>query len=539
MAAFSEASSSSAATQSQGSLSADKSVVTWEAANKVHFIAYPGGNPHYSPTGPRIADIKDVAERMKTVASLCLDNYSGFAVVENYPTVAKNATPSLHQVLDPQLQRAVLSFSRYPEKDDISDLSTPYNTTQTRSLLHRMNLPFSIMALPSAAQKVLHSQMLCYFDSLKERSDHMEHWNQCTLDFFKRYDYRESDNAYELFSQLGCSIAGKFLLGIHDPDFGHYAWIWNTLFAPKPQESTDKNFFEKASSFFEGVSQKMKQGVAKFYSYDQGLYPLVAAHVKRMCRHSSEALLPGDDFLSYCHKHKVAAQVVDALDEDYKARAVPFAKKYGLSLMQMVLVDAAITLIIGMQENFAFTLAECCRRLKGATLEQERLRHNPERLSAFVDEVLRWIPPEGHIRQLRWDTTVTYKGSGQHEGKTLTHHMKAGDLIGLDPSSISRNESVYPHAGIFDTTRPDKTKHCPFGAGPHRCPGEPIARLWIRETLKTIVDHFDIGSPDGDEQVYQRFIVAFTMKHEPPVKLALKEGKKKGINPAWEHQVPQ
>lgn len=521
MAATSEAPSTLATRKTQGAMAVSPeggSSVTWDMGGDVRIVSYPGGNRDYHPTGPRLGDIKDVDARIRAIATLDSSKYTGFAIVDGYKALDQSAGQRMHLLIEHQLQKPLLSFNRFPSAEGIADLSTPFDTQRNYRLVKRLKLIFSPMALHPDGQKVMQSHMLRYFKACAS-SERMSSWSALTMEFFRRYDYRESDNAYELFSQLACFIAGRSVLGVEGDDFQHFSSIWNALFAPPPEERDDKSVLESVGDFFTSAGQKMQQGIAKFYSYDMGLYPCLVERVKEACR-SRSYTREATSFFDYCLANGVAEKILMALPQDLKDTARARAEKDGLTLSQKVMVDMAVSILIGMQENYAFTMAEACRRLGRDSVLQQLVRSNKEQLDYFIGEILRWIPPAGHNRQLRWDTEVSFKSD---DGATVTHQMRAGDLIGIHPSIFARSPKVYDHPERFAPSRAHKTKHCPFGHGPHRCPGEPVARPWLRETLGTILENFSIESAGkGGSAGPQRFLVAFTMKHEPPVDVKLK-----------------
>jgi cytochrome P450 len=69
--------------------------------------------------------------------------------------------------------------------------------------------------------------------------------------------------------------------------------------------------------------------------------------------------------------------------------------------------------------------------------------------------------------------------------------VKTGDRVALNFAAASRDPEVCTNPRKFDVHR-KKVVHTAFGAGPHRCIGEHLARLEIRvaieEFLKRIPD---------------------------------------------------
>jgi cytochrome P450 len=124
-------------------------------------------------------------------------------------------------------------------------------------------------------------------------------------------------------------------------------------------------------------------------------------------------------------------------------------------------------------------------RLLGERPElQRRLRTEPDRLSAFIEEVLRFEPPvRGIFRIATRDTTI-----GGVE-------VPEGSFVQLMWASGNRDERSFQDPDAFDPERYAGDRRPPrpiltFGHGIHLCPGAPLARLQIRVAFEELFGRF-------------------------------------------------
>ncbi|MEL7029240.1 MAG: cytochrome P450 [Pseudomonadota bacterium] len=104
-----------------------------------------------------------------------------------------------------------------------------------------------------------------------------------------------------------------------------------------------------------------------------------------------------------------------------------------------------------------------------------------------VEEIIRWVTPTKHfMRTACVDTSI----NGQA--------VSAGDWILLSYPSANRDEEVFEDPFVFDIGRKDARKHLAFGAGPHFCIGNQLARLQLRaffEELACSLEGMEIAGP--------------------------------------------
>jgi cytochrome P450 family 144 len=108
---------------------------------------------------------------------------------------------------------------------------------------------------------------------------------------------------------------------------------------------------------------------------------------------------------------------------------------------------------------------------------QQQVRENPELLTAFIEEMLRYEPPfRGHYRHVRNGTTLA--------GVDLpadSHLLLLWGAANRDPAHFDR-------PGEFLLDRAEAKGHISFGKGAHFCVGAALARLEATIVLRLLLD---------------------------------------------------
>jgi cytochrome P450 len=109
-------------------------------------------------------------------------------------------------------------------------------------------------------------------------------------------------------------------------------------------------------------------------------------------------------------------------------------------------------------------------------------------VQTVVEEALRWSSPVTHfMRRAHRDVKL--------HGETI----QAGDAVTAWIASANRDEAVFEQPYALDLGR-TPNRHVTFGYGPHRCLGNNLARLMLRqsfEELFTIAESFEVaGEPE-------------------------------------------
>jgi hypothetical protein len=108
---------------------------------------------------------------------------------------------------------------------------------------------------------------------------------------------------------------------------------------------------------------------------------------------------------------------------------------------------------------------------------QRQVRENPELLTAFIEETLRYEPPfRGHYRHVRNDTTLDGVG------------LSAGSHLLLLWGAANRDPAHFETPDQFRLDRTEAKGHITFGKGAHFCVGAALARLEAQIVLRLLLD---------------------------------------------------
>lgn len=144
---------------------------------------------------------------------------------------------------------------------------------------------------------------------------------------------------------------------------------------------------------------------------------------------------------------------------------------------QLTALGIMLTLFSAAGESTASLLGSAAWILTSKPHIQQQLRDDPDLLSAFIEETLRFEPPfRGHYRHVRHDTTLG--------GVTLpanSHLLLLWGAANRDPAQFDRPDE-------FRLDRVAAKNHLAFGKGAHFCIGAALARLEARIVLQTLLD---------------------------------------------------
>lgn len=162
---------------------------------------------------------------------------------------------------------------------------------------------------------------------------------------------------------------------------------------------------------------------------------------------------PQDDILTNLLNARVDRdELVGGVPDD------PLTMPEMLSIIQQLLVAG--------NETTTKMLTEMMRLLGENPDEWRKLREDPSRAKAVVDETLRLsTPTQGMFRVAMDDTEVA--GCPVSKGQRLVAMFAAAN----------RDPSVFPDPDTFDPDRPNVGAHLAFGKGTHFCLGANLSRL--------------------------------------------------------------
>ena len=108
---------------------------------------------------------------------------------------------------------------------------------------------------------------------------------------------------------------------------------------------------------------------------------------------------------------------------------------------------------------------------------QEQLREDHSKISAFIEEMLRFESPiKSNFRMARRATKI-----GDVD-------VRAGTSVLVMNGAANRDPRRFDEPDEFRLDRPNILQHIAFGRGIHTCPGAPIARAEVRVSLERILD---------------------------------------------------
>jgi cytochrome P450 len=122
----------------------------------------------------------------------------------------------------------------------------------------------------------------------------------------------------------------------------------------------------------------------------------------------------------------------------------------------------------------------------------ERLRADPERIPAFIEETLRMESPvKGSFRMARFKTEVA--------GVMIP----AGGIIMLLNAAANRDPKQFPDPDRFDPERANARTNIAFGSGEHFCPGANLARAEGRVSIARLLARMrEIRIPEDTRLTY-------------------------------------
>ncbi|TMQ22371.1 MAG: cytochrome P450 [Deltaproteobacteria bacterium] len=113
------------------------------------------------------------------------------------------------------------------------------------------------------------------------------------------------------------------------------------------------------------------------------------------------------------------------------------------------------------------------------------LRANPSRVPDAVEELLRFAPltpdkpggGQGNVRMALADVEL--------DGVCI----RAGDFVVTSITSANRDERIFVDSHEIDLGR-TPNPHMAFGHGPHHCPGDKLARMWLQVAVSCLLTRF-------------------------------------------------
>ena len=169
-----------------------------------------------------------------------------------------------------------------------------------------------------------------------------------------------------------------------------------------------------------------------------------------------------------------------------------------------------LTTFVGGNETTLNMLTMGMRKLATEPALQDELRANPDKIPAFVEEMLR---TEGSVQALLRVATKDIELHGCSIPK--------GANVVLCSGSANRDENQWPDPNTFRLDRKGGNKHVTFGYGRHSCIGMHLARRELNvafETLLSRLSNIRLAVPATDIQYvplpFHRAIVSLPVRFE-------------------------
>jgi cytochrome P450 len=119
---------------------------------------------------------------------------------------------------------------------------------------------------------------------------------------------------------------------------------------------------------------------------------------------------------------------------------------------------------------------------------QEHLRSEPDDVSAFVEEALRYYPPVPFILRAAVESTTLEEVA-----------VEQGDVVMIVNAAANRDPSHYDSPHVFDIQRARARDHFTFQRGVRGCVGQSFARIEIEEIVRAVLDLGPLGlDPDAE-----------------------------------------
>lgn len=139
------------------------------------------------------------------------------------------------------------------------------------------------------------------------------------------------------------------------------------------------------------------------------------------------------------------------------------------------LVSLVLILLVAGNDSTALALSSAMYRLIADGME-ETLRANPASIPAFIEETLRLeAPVQGLYRRARNEVTIA------------GIQIPAGAIVVLRFGAANRDPAHFAEPGRLLPSRANSRTHLTFGAGPHFCIGNQLARGELRIALSRLL----------------------------------------------------
>jgi cytochrome P450 len=180
----------------------------------------------------------------------------------------------------------------------------------------------------------------------------------------------------------------------------------------------------------------------------------------------------------------------------------------GEPMSEAGLVATGQALLLAGHETTAGFLTMMTAHLLADRRRWQRLLDDPALVRRAVEEVLRFDPNGSGFGMLRYVHEDTELPGGV---------LSAGTTVVCSMAAANRDERAWEDADAMDLGR-TPNPHLAFGAGPHSCLGQPLARTELQAALSVLLRRLptlDLAVPAG--QLRRQEGLLTTPLHELPV----------------------
>ena len=187
--------------------------------------------------------------------------------------------------------------------------------------------------------------------------------------------------------------------------------------------------------------------------------------------------------------------------------AMAHAEHQGDFLNEAEVVATAVLLMIAGHETTSNLLANGLLAFMRHPEQMAWIRQHPSRMSAAVEECLRYDPPV--TATVRWAKT-DLELAGQP--------IQAGQKLLLALASANRDPKQFEDPDRFDIHRGvTPQQHTAFAVGMHYCLGAPLARLEGEASFTSLFQRFRTFRLETEQLLYKPMVIARALEQLPVV----------------------